>query len=348
MYGVIGHENIIRYLEKAIGSGSLAQSIMFTGLEGVGKKELAVGLARRLLCKAPDAPCGVCNTCRKIYDASDKKESSRFKHPDVLFVTLQEESDDTGASKTSKSEIVIDQIRDIQAKVATAPFEGDVRVFIIDHADHMTVGASNALLKLLEEPPSYVYIILLAENTKNILETIISRCQVIDLLPVPLETIRKYLMEKEGCDEDRASLIAHLSNGAPVKAERYLNDETLWEERASYIQSVIESFALSRAGRFDYAAKYSGSGADKRLKVIGMLETWLACWRDVLLINVGLVNNVINQDYSEELQKISAKLDAEDIRKYLFGIEDAIKKIRGNANIQLVMEVLMLEMPGLP
>jgi DNA polymerase-3 subunit delta' len=349
MWGVTGHDKIISHLENSVVNSSLAHSFLITGIDGVGKKELAVALARRLFCQSDDPPCNSCNVCRKIYDTSVRDESIRFKHPDVIYVTWMTEKDEEDSEKTylKKNAIVIEQIRDIKAQMATAPFEGPARFFIIDHADSMTPGASNALLKILEEPPEYVHFFLLSDKPGNIIDTIVSRCQRIDLLPVPVEIIENHLFENPEYDHDKAVLAAHLSNGAPVKAERFMNDQKWWDTRNSSIAEMLSLVKLSPAARFDYAASFKGQGADKRNSIIDTLDLWLTLWRDILLINVGLSDNVINRDYFADLSGIAEYTLAKDIKNFLFAIKQSMGFIKGNANMQLTMEVLIMDMPVL-
>lgn len=125
----------------------------------------ALEIAKAILCAAPEGaprPCGICSHCRKI---------SGGVHPDVI--TVDRRKDDKGRAKR---EIYVEQIRDIVGSASVLPNEAEGKVYIIRDAGTMNVAAQNALLKILEEPPSFVSLILAAESEENLLETVRSRC----------------------------------------------------------------------------------------------------------------------------------------------------------------------------
>ena len=162
---IIDQERPIRILLSLLFHGTIPHALLFTGIEGVGKKTAAVALAMACNCRRPVAvePCGECAACRKIAAGA---------HPDILRVSP------AGAM------IKIDQIRELCQVLTMKPYEARVRVVIIADAHTLNPAAGNALLKMLEEPPARTVLILTAPQTGDLLPTIVSRCQHIRFKPI--------------------------------------------------------------------------------------------------------------------------------------------------------------------
>jgi len=142
----------------------LSHAYLITGGNADSRRAYASKLAAAYLCEGRTAPCGACRHCRKVEGGI---------HPDVSRVTLLEE----------KREITVDQARALRTDVYIRPNEGKRKVYIIDPADSMNDNAQNALLKVLEEGPSYAAFLLLARQPGPMLETIRSRCEQLTLPP---------------------------------------------------------------------------------------------------------------------------------------------------------------------
>ena len=178
----------------------MVNSYLFLGNEGIGKKVVALQFAKALNCLEGEAErgdaCDHCSSCKKIDHAL---------HPDVLLIEPEGQN------------IKVDQVRQMQRELAYKPYEGKRRVCILTAADRMAPDIPNTLLKTLEEPPLHTVIILLANNSRFILPTILSRCQPIRFNPLPIPLVSKWLMEGKGFNETEAHLLASLSEGSPWK-----------------------------------------------------------------------------------------------------------------------------------
>ena len=185
MWEVIGQERAKSLLKHSLTSGRLSHAYLLVGPPHVGKMTLALNLAQALNCEAEDKPCLKCDSCKKI------KEN---KHSDVQVINLDynEEED------TERKLIGVEQIDGILHDANLPPFEGRYKVFIIEKAELLSIGAANRLLKTLEEPEAKVVFILLTTNEKRLLETVVSRCQRIELKPMPLTEEARVLTEKFG------------------------------------------------------------------------------------------------------------------------------------------------------
>ena len=210
---VIGHEWATELLAQAIRCGRPSHAYLFTGLSQVGKTTLARAFAQALLCESGQgAPCGgsvdPCRTCQRV---------AQGRYPDVQFIAAE------------KNAIQIDQVRALQADAAVAPLEGRRKIFIIQEIERATLPAANALLKSLEEPPPQVILLLTATRRDQVLPTILSRCQLVGLRPLPLEQVQTALQERWHVDEERAALLARLSGGRLGWAVTAHTDPELWQ-----------------------------------------------------------------------------------------------------------------------
>src|SRR4030042_2469284 len=201
MWRVIGHPRAVELLDNSLKRERLSHAYLFVGPAHVGKMTLAVSLAQALNCEAEDPPCGECQACRRI---------EAGKHADVQVIGL---TYDRNAAGRLRTEISIDQIRELQHTASLPPYEGRKKVFIIDGAECLNMEAANCLLKTLEEPPSYVLLILLAVNDRVLLPTIVSRCQRIELGPLSCDLVERTLIEREGIAPEKARVLARLCGG---------------------------------------------------------------------------------------------------------------------------------------
>jgi DNA polymerase-3 subunit delta' len=300
----------------------------------VGKMTLAVTLAQALNCRMPDSPCGICSQCQRISAAS---------HPDVQVVSLGSATTDEDAR--SRTEISIKQVRDdIQHWASLPPFEGSYRIFIIGEADLLSLEAANCLLKTLEEPQEKVLFLLLTSEPSRLPETVISRCQKLDLKPVAAGKIEAALL-KQGASAEKARLLSRLCHGRPGWALAAAADEALLERRTERIERLLDTIEGHVEMRFDYAGELASRFGQKRAEVQETLEEWLDFWRDMLLVKAVLSESVTNLDYAGRLQSLAMGFNINEIRAGIDAIALAAKRLRQNANPRLVLEVLMLDMP---
>ena len=295
---------------------------------------LAIKLAQALTCRAAEPPCGLCSQCQRIAAAA---------HPDVQVVALGSASSDDDTR--SRTEISIKQVRDdIQHWASLPAFEGGYRVFIIGDAELLSSEAANCLLKTLEEPQDKVLFLLLTSEPARLPETVISRCQRLDLKPVAAQKIEAALLA-DGASAEKARLLSRLCHGRPGWALSAASDENLLERRAERIERLIDIIEGNLETRFEYAAELSTRFSQKRVEVQETLDEWLDFWRDLLLVKAGIEETVTNLDYTDRLQSQAAGFNINDIRGGIAAITAAQKQLRQNASPRLVLEVLMLDMP---
>ena len=321
-------------LKRGLERSALSHAYLFTGPSHIGKTTLALNLAMALNCPEAGAPCNECDSCRKI---------SEGKHADIRIIGLEINEDSPDGRL--KTEISIEQIREVQHTASMPPFEGSYKVFIIEGAERLSLEAANSLLKTLEEPEEKVVFLLLTVNEKLLPETIVSRCQVIRLSPVASEIIEKALIEKYKTEPDKARVLASLSRRCPGWAVTAAGDDNLLRQRAEWMEEIIEAMNSGIEERFTYAAQLAARFNRDRDLVYEKLELWLDLWRDLMLIKVGSDINVTNIDRLETLYGMSESFSLDGIKDFVKKIQTAGEQLRQNASPRMVLEVLMLDIP---
>ena len=327
MWQVVGQARVVSLLQRSLERGSVAHAYLVVGPPHVGKMTLALNLAQALNCPASDPPCGLCDSCQKIASG---------KHADVQTIGL-----DSGNS----AEIGIDQIRQVQHSSNLPPFEGRHKVFIIDRAELMSTEAANCLLKTLEEPAAGVVFVLLAANSGVLPATVVSRCQKLELNPLPPSQVEAVLSQRWGVEQQRAGLLARLSHGCLGWAIAAASDERLLKQRAERVEGLLDIIGGDYGMRFDYVPRLVGWFGQSRGLVQEILDLWLDWWRDLLLVKLGSGGAITNIDHEAVLVDMAQGYRLEQIRSVINGIQATGEQLRQNANPRLAFEVLMLSIP---
>ncbi len=320
---IVGHEWATGFLRRAVGSGSLSHAYLFAGPPGVGKTTLARALAAALLCQGEgDRPCGTCRACHLVASGN---------HSDLHII----ESERTGAS------LKIEQVRDLQRRLSLTPVEGHWRVAILRRFEEATTSAANALLKTLEEPPSYVVLVVLASDADRLLPTIVSRCQQIPLRPLPVELVRRALTERWSTEPEQAELLAHLAGGRLGWAVRALSDKAALQRRAQRLDDLGRLLTAPATERFRYAERLARAPVATQ----ETLDLWIGWWRDVLLLAAEADALLTNVDRRSALRDHARRFGVERSAAVVAALRSAADRLKRNANARLTLEVLMLDLP---
>jgi DNA polymerase-3 subunit delta' len=331
MWQVIGQARAVSLLERSLAKGALAHAYLFVGPEHAGKMRLALDLAKSLNCDAAERPCQQCPACRKIEAGN---------HADVQVMhLLQTEAD------TEKKSIGVEQIDDLKHQASLPPFEGRHKVFIIDGAERLSIGAANRLLKTLEEPVPGVTFLLLTTNDCLVPATVLSRCQRLEVAPLPVPAEAAALQEKWAIPAAKARLLAGLSHGRLGWAVNASGNESLLLERGERLDRLVEAIRGDFEKRFSLVSRLAAGFNQKRGAVYDVLDLWLDYWRDLMLVKLGCHDAITNSDRRDELAALAGRVSLAGIRDFIAGIQAAAGQLRQNVNPRLALEVLMLDMP---
>lgn len=266
-HGILGHDDVVSRFRQSLAGGRLASSYLFLGPAGVGKRALALKVARALLCQscAPTElePCGNCDSCRQAAAGS---------HPDLSVVSLP-----SGKSKMPVDLFLGDRDHRNQEglchEISMRPMLGRRRVAVIDDADYLSIESSNCLLKTLEEPPPGAVLILLATSRSRLLPTILSRTQIVRFTELSPTDLRTLLVEQGIVDDpQRADQLASVSQGSLQRA-RELAQTELWELRNTLQPQLLPSQfdSLRLAKQVQDFVNASGKDAATRRKSLRLV-----------------------------------------------------------------------------
>jgi DNA polymerase III subunit delta' len=345
---------------------------VFIGPEGVGKAALARWLAQAVNCEAningdrgvgaqqphhsftsprppsegmraedatvaaplqasPVEPCGECTQCDRI---------GRGIHADVVTVSIPVAE----ANEPQHKDISVDQVREVERAVALAPFEGRTRVVIIDPADAMSIGAQNAFLKTLEEPPPNAAFMLIATREDRLLETIRSRCRRIEFTLVPAAEIETALIDR-GVDAEQAQLLARLSDGRPERALELAESPSRLEKRREALVQGRELGSLTMADLMDLTERLAVRFRENRESVLSRLDEWLSWWRDLLLVQSGAEEAAVNVDLLSELRDDAVRYATKDVIAFVQALAECRKRLEYNVQARIALDAALVRTP---
>lgn len=287
----LGQDRPIAVLQKTLQSGKVPHAFLFCGLEGIGKRRAATGLAQALNCESKtSAPCSQCPSCQKI---------EKNIHPDCLWIEPEGKF------------IKIETLREVKQKAYLHPLEGAAKIFLIDPAEAMTESAANALLKILEEPPAQTFFVLITSKPSLLLPTTRSRCQSLDFAPLTEEVLGK-ILSAAGFSGEEAKRRAALAQGSASRAlewdlELFAQAESGWEKlQASPPPSLI--FKLSEAyakddetlpfilRSFEYLAHQRLMAASERGEIERRAGQWQAVAQAIHLLETSANKRLLLED----------------------------------------------------
>ena len=317
---ILGHEQIKDHFRNAVQTGKVSHAYILSGEAGMGRKSLANAFALNLLCEKglPD-PCMQCHACKQVLAGS---------HPDLIYVTHEK-----------PASIGVDDIREqINDTILVRPYSSYYKIYIVDEAEKMTVQAQNALLKTIEEPPSYAVILLLTTNPDAFLPTILSRCVQLKLKPLKDVVVKEYLIQSLGVEESQAEIYAAFARGNLGKAIHLAESEDfklMYDEILHMLKQADISELL------DYIHKLR----EENLDIYSCLDFMQMWYRDVLMYKTTKdINLLIFKDEFSTIKSMSTVSGYEGLERILEAIDKARIRLDANVNTELVMELMLLTM----
>ena len=341
---IYGHEKTIAHLRSAIVLDQVSHAYLISGDEGMGKKTLARAFAQTLQCEnlqmevqemgrpaahaAPDDAswkridaCGLCGSCKQTVSGNQ---------PDIL----------TWSHEKVKL-FSVDDARKLAEDIQIRPFSGRYKIYIVPDAQMMNVQAQNALLKTLEEPPEYAVLILLTTSTDAMLETIRSRCVLLDLKPVEDAKVRQYLMEQCEIPDYEADICVAFAQGNIGKAVSLAGSEDFREtmDRAVRILTHIRDWEME-----EISAEVKAL-VPYKLRIDDLLDLFAVWYRDVLFFKATRqIDGIIFREQTSAVRKAARESSYEGVQMILDAIRKAKDRLRANVNFELTIELLLLAM----
>lgn len=320
---ILGHDMIKEHFQKAIVDQKISHAYILSGEAGMGRKSLANAFALSLLCeKGKSQPCMECHACKQVLSGN---------HPDLIH--LQHEKPNS---------IGVDDIRtQINDTIMIRPYSSYYKVYIVDEAEKMTQQAQNALLKTIEEPPSYAVIILLTINPEAFLPTVLSRCVQLKLRPLPDYVVKGYLTGTLGISQSDAELYAAFSRGNLGKAIKLAESEEFRLMYEKLLQLLRNMKQMDISELLDYIRRIKEDGLDI-YECLDFMQIW---YRDALMYKVTKDTNLlIFKDEYTTINEMSKKTGYDGFETILQAIDTARTRLQANVNTELALELMLLDM----
>ena len=357
-------DKAIGILQRAFACGRMPHAYIFSGLEGVGKFKTACELSKLLLCKEPVKEktgsgefadsCGRCESC-KLFKAGS--------HPDfnLIYKELLEFTKDNKGKKTPV-DLPKDVVREFLIdKVSMRPTLSKNKVFVVSEAERLNAFSQNSLLKVLEEPPEYCFVILLCTRLEKLLPTTKSRCQIIRFAPIDEEIIIGKLREM-GIGQKQAQYFGRLAQGSLGQGCRWANlelaDANLYQIKEDLVVSVSTfeyANALELAQRFLDEGKSIAAASAKleaatsktdinRRASKTLIRIVISALQDAMKLGLEADKNIINFDQKEKITKLAGRFSAEQIAGKISNCYEALRWIDASVNEKLIFEQLLLNL----
>ena len=318
---IIGQEQLKEHLQNAIAMNKVSHAYLINGERSSGKEFAAKVFAAALQCeKGGTEPCGECHSC--IQEKSGNQ-------PDIIFV-----------SHDKPNTIGVEDIRtQINNDIGIKPYSSPRKIYIMNEGEKMTVQAQNALLKTLEEPPEYAVILILTTNVDALLPTILSRCVVLNMKPVPDHKVKKYLMEELQIPDYKANICVAFARGNIGKAKMLASSEEFEKvkEEAVTLVKYINDMDISEVVKaIKKISEYQFDVTD----YLDILSVW---YRDVLLFKATKdANCLIFKNEIQYIRKVADRSTYEGIETIVKALQQAKRRLEANVNFDLTMELLLL------
>ena len=318
---IVGQEQLKEHLQNAIATNKVSHAYIINGERSAGKEFIARVFSMTLQCEKQETePCGECHSC---------KQALGNNQPDIIYI-----------SHEKPNTIGVEDIRSqVNADIGIKPYSSPRKIYIINEGEKMTPQAQNALLKTLEEPPEYAVILILTMNVDALLPTVLSRCVVLNMKPVPDVLVKKYLMEQLAVPDYKANICVAFARGNIGKAKMLASSEEFEKVKDEAITLVKNINDMEISEIVNAIKKIS----EYKFDVNDYLDILMAWYRDVLFFKATKdVNSLVFKEEIQQIMKMSDRSTYEGIDMIVDALQSAKKRLEANVNFDLTMELLFL------
>ncbi len=325
---IVGQDQAVGLLERALASGHLAHAYLFDGPDRVGKRATALALGFALCCpEQPGRGCGQCDTCTRI---------AKGQHPDVLSLA------------PATQQYLIDQAREVVALASARPHEAPARILVLDQADRLNPSAANCLLKTLEEPVPGNHLVLVTSAPDRLLSTIRSRTQRVRFVSLSAAALTE-IGNRQGASPMQIGTAVALAAG---QADRLL--QVLSSEAESALWLTVDNLRKAAAARgaspiFDAAAEFSDK--ESRQDLPQALDLLSRLYRDALMTAAGAPDLVLLRDRADDLERLAQRArkdrDLRTMRVALGAVVEGTTALASNVNPVTALEKMLMDLRSL-
>ena len=336
---IVGQEEAKSLLRNAVKTGNHSHAYIFSGEKGSGKMMLAEAFAAMLQCENPseDDACLECHSC---------KQALSRNNPDIIYVRRED----------GKNNISVDVVREqIVNDVDIKPYSSKYKIYIVDEAERMNPQAQNAILKTIEEPPEYAIIILLTANHNAFLQTILSRCVLIQMKSVDTESIKRILQTQYETVDYQSQMVASFAQGNVGKAIALATDVTFNDVKNRVVALCKKASKMDEQQIADEVKsikedndrdKKEDSDSEKFQPFIEQLLDLITLWyRDVLLYKSTSRDDLLL--FSEDAFDIhdqAQSLSYHGLNEIFDAISETRARLNANVNFELTIMLLIQRM----
>ncbi len=318
---IVGHEDIIKHFRSSIEMNKISHAYIINGEVDSGKKMLAKAFVATLQCEESGLEaCGTCKSCLKLASGN---------HPDVTIVTHEK-----------PNVISVEEIREkVVEPIYTKPYESKYKIYVIPDAHLMNAQAQNALLKTIEEPPEYGIIILLTSNLNRMLDTVLSRCIVLNTKPIRERDMLQHLVKDLGLTEEKAYFCLDFAQGNLGKAIKLATNS----EYVQVIDSVVGVLKKIQDMDVDDLASALEQIQRFKMSINDYMDLMMMWYRDVLMLKVtGNIDKLLFKGEYSTMKKQAQVHSYKAIEDKIDAISRAKQRLDVNANFDVTMELLLL------
>lgn len=308
----------------------IGHAYIFEGPSGVGKLDTAKAFAMSLICGnvKDGCACGDCKDCRMFQTGN---------HPDVRIVTNQ-----LYDSSKKSTDILVDTVRSMKQEIYIKPYSAERKVYIVPNADTMNIFAQNSLLKVLEEPPDYCTIILIAENSNLFLPTVLSRAAIIKFFPLSKQEVLEYL--KEQCPDISTEILhiaANTSGGSRTLALSLAKNDEANEIRSGVIDGLLNLLGRHRKSIYDMTLILKHNKDEKDF-VFNVMQEF---FKDLMFVKAtGSTERITNIDKTSQMEQLADKISQKTPQKLLEILLKYVDYISKNISYAQIAQCISLEL----